>query len=264
MTPPTAATVCITGSTDGIGLATAHLVAREAAPGDVLVVHARSRGRGAPVVERLREAGPGAVELAVGDLADLAQVRGLAEQLRELTPGGLDAVVHNAGVWVGGSTPRRSADGHETTFAVNALAPHALTAFLGDHLRRRLVFLGSGMAGSGRVRPEALGHEDDPRQAYADSKAVDVCLALAWARRRPDLVTAAVDPGWVPTKLAPPGGRESAETSAAALHRACTEPDLPSGRYWKGAAEKAVPPGLDDERLQDALLAALDALLPRG
>ena len=261
MTPTS---VCITGSTDGIGLATARLVAREATPEDLLVVHARSAARGQPVVEELRGAGPGAVELAVGDLADLAQVRGLAEQLRELTPGGLHAVVHNAGVWVRGSTPRRSADGHETTFAVNALAPHALTASLGDHLRSRLVFLGSGMAGSGRVRPDALGREEDPREAYADSKAVDVCLALAWARRRPDLVTAAVDPGWVPTKLATPGGRESADASAAALRRACTEPDLPSGRYWKGSREKAVPSGLDDERLQGELLAALDALLPEG
>ncbi len=155
------------------------------------------------------------------------------------------------------------------TFAVNALAPHALTALLGEHLRGRLVFLGSGMAGSGRVRPDALGRDsldrdDDPRQAYADSKAVDVCLALAWARRRPDLVTAAVDPGWVPTKLATPGGRESVEDSAAALRRACNEPGLPSGRYWKGAAEKPVPRGLGDERLQDDLLAALDALVPAG
>ncbi|MDP9406854.1 MAG: daunorubicin C-13 ketoreductase, partial [Actinomycetota bacterium] len=176
---------------------------------------------------------------------------------------------HNAGVWVRGSTPRRSVDGQEMTFAVNALAPHALTALLGEHLRGRLVFLGSGMAGSGRVRPDALGRDsldrdDDPRQAYADSKAVDVCLALAWARRRPDLVTAAVDPGWVPTKLATPGGRESVEDSAAALRRACNEPGLPSGRYWKGAAEKPVPRGLGDERLQDDLLAALDALVPAG
>jgi NAD(P)-dependent dehydrogenase (short-subunit alcohol dehydrogenase family) len=264
VTPATTTSVCITGSTDGIGLATARLFAREAAPGDLLVVHARSAERGEPVVEELSSAGPGSVELAVGDLADLAQVCGLADRLREVTPGGLDVLVHNAGVWVRGSAPRRSADGHETTFAVNALAPHALTALLDDHLRRRLVFLGSGMAGSGRVRPDALGREEEPSQAYADSKAVDVCLALAWARRRPDLVTAAVDPGWVPTKLATPGGRESADASAAALRRACTELDLPSGRYWKGAREKPVPRGLDGERLQDELLAALDVLVPRG
>ena len=251
----------MTGSTDGIGLATVRLLAREAGPGDLVVVHARSPERGAPVVAELADAGAGQVALVVGDLADLAQVRGLAEALRAATPRGLDALVHNAGVWVRGSTPRRSADGHETTFAVNVLAPHALTAALGDHLRGRLVFLGSGMAGSGRVRPESLGEAEDPQRAYADSKAADVCLALAWARRRPDLVTAAVDPGWVPTKLASPGARERVEDAAAGLAHACRDlgPDR-TGRYWKGGREKPVPAGLDDPRLQDGLLAALDRL----
>ncbi|MDP9407627.1 MAG: hypothetical protein M3P95_07140 [Actinomycetota bacterium] len=51
-------TTCITGSTDGIGLATARLFAREAADGDVVVVHARSRERGQPVVTELRGEGP--------------------------------------------------------------------------------------------------------------------------------------------------------------------------------------------------------------
>lgn len=255
-------TTCITGSTDGIGLATARAFAREAGPDDVVLVHARTAERGAPVVDALRAVGRGRVELVVGDLADLDQVVALADAVRAATPGGLDALVHNAGVWVRGGTPRRTPQGHETTFAVNVLAPHVLTVLLGPHLRRRLVFLGSGMVDAGHVRPGALGAAEDPRQAYADSKAADVCLALAWARRRPDLVTAAVDPGWVPTKLATPGGTESAADSAASLRRACTEQGLPTGRYWKGSREKRVPPALTAPELQDALLGALDALVP--
>ena len=96
-------------------------------------------------------------------------------------------LVHNAGVWVRGDTPRTTPDGFETTFAVNVLAPHLLTALLADRLPGRLLWLGSGMARSGRVDPDALGRERNPSQAYADSKAVDVALALGLgpAARRP-------------------------------------------------------------------------------
>jgi NAD(P)-dependent dehydrogenase (short-subunit alcohol dehydrogenase family) len=58
--------------------------------------------------------------------------------------------VHNAGVSGRCGTPRTSADGHETTFAVNVLAPHLLTHLLSDELQGRMLWLGSGLAGSAR------------------------------------------------------------------------------------------------------------------
>jgi len=128
----------------------------------------------------------------VGDLARIDDVGRLADQAREHGP--IDAWVHNAGVWVRGSTPRTSADGHETTFAVNVLAPHLLTHLLAAELQGRLLWLGSGLAGSARPQPAALGRETDPRRAYAESKACDVALALAWNRRLPDVISVAVDP----------------------------------------------------------------------
>src|SRR5215207_10172635 len=121
------AVVCITGSTDGIGLAAARQLLRE---GHRLVVHARSAERGEPVRADLDRSG--AVRLAVGDLADLDQVRGLGEQI-----GDVDVLVHNAGVWPPPGSPP-SAQGHELTFAVNALAPHLLTALLANRIRDRL------------------------------------------------------------------------------------------------------------------------------
>ena len=243
-----ALTVCITGSTDGIGLAAARQLAGE---GHRVVVHARSEERGRPVADEL------GAELVVGDLSDLAQVRALADQLRDL--GGIDVLAHNAGVWVRGDTPRVTVDGFETTFAVNVLAPHLLTALLSDALRGRLLWLGSGMAGSGRPKPTALGSAREPRQAYADSKACDVALALAWARRRPDLVVAAVDPGWVKTKLASSGAPGEVEQGGDGLAYCCTA-DLGGTPYWKDRAPTPVPGRLRDEGLQDALLRELDRL----
>jgi NAD(P)-dependent dehydrogenase (short-subunit alcohol dehydrogenase family) len=93
------------------------------------------------------------------------------------------------------------------TFAVNVLAPHLLTHLLSTELRGRLVWLGSGVAGSGHPQPATLGRDTDPWRAYVESKACDVALALAWDRRLPDVTSAAVDPGWVKTKLASPGAQ---------------------------------------------------------
>ncbi|MCW2777700.1 MAG: short-chain dehydrogenase/reductase [Frankiales bacterium] len=245
-------TICLTGSTDGIGLSAARLLA---ADGHRVVVHARSEERGRPVADAL------GADLVTGDLSVLAEVRDLAEQLRAL--GGVDVLAHNAGVWVRGDTPRVTADGFETTFAVNALAPHLLTSLLGPDLRERLLFLGSGMAASGRPKPTALGGARDPRQAYADSKAVDVALALAWARKRPDLVVAAVDPGWVKTKLASGGAPGEVEQGGDGLAFCCTA-DLGGTPYWKDREPTTVPGRLRDEGLQDSLVRELDRLAGLG
>jgi len=246
------ATVCITGATDGIGLATARLLL---AAGHRVLVHARSDTRGRPVVQGLEAA----AVLVTGDLARLAEVRRLAEQIADQGP--VDVLVHNAGVWVRGATPRVTPDGFETTFAVNVLAPHLLTALLADQVAERLLWLGSGMARSGRVRPEALGAERDTRQAYADSKACDVALAMAWDRRLPQVASVAVDPGWVRTKLASRGAPGDPGESADTLLYCATEADLSRGSYWRDRRPIPVPEHLRDPALQDALAAACDRLV---
>jgi len=242
------ALVCITGSTDGIGLAAARQLLTE---GHEVLVHARSAGRGEPVLAEL--GGLGKARLVVADLADLDQVRGLAGAIGEV-----DVLVHNAGVWPDAGAPR-SAQGHELTFAVNALAPHLLTALLRDRVRDRLVFLGSGMAGSGRVDPNRLGAATEPWQAYADSKAVDVALALGWARRLPDLRVGAVEPGWVKTKLAAAGAPGDVRSGGARVAVAAVDPAWPGG-YTAGARPVRLPEALASSRLQDQLLAAMDRL----
>jgi NAD(P)-dependent dehydrogenase (short-subunit alcohol dehydrogenase family) len=242
------ASICITGSTDGIGLAAARQLLGE---GHQVVVHARSAERGEPVVADLGRAGE--VRLVVGDLADLDQVRTLAGAV-----GDVDVLVHNAGIWASPGAPP-SAQGHELTFAVNALAPHLLTALLAGRVRRRLVFLGSGLVASGRVDPASLGAARDPRQAYADSKAVDVALALGWARRLPELLAGAVEPGWVRTKLAPVGAPGDVRAGGARVARAAADPDWPGG-YTAGTRQARLPAALTSPRLQDELLAAMDRL----
>lgn len=249
------ASICITGSSDGIGLATAQVLL---AAGHRVMVHARTPERGRPVVDGLR----GDAVLVTGDLARPDEVHRLADQVR--ANGRVDVLVHNAGVWVRGDTPRATADGLETTFAVNVLAPHLLTSLLADDLQDRLLWLGSGRAEFGRADADTLGDPQEPSQAYADSKACDIALALAWGRRLPAITSAAVDPGWVRTKLATAGAPGDVTSSADTLAFCCTEADLRTSPYWKDRSPTEVPRNLLDETVQDELAAACDRLAARG
>ncbi|GAA3568341.1 SDR family NAD(P)-dependent oxidoreductase [Microlunatus spumicola] len=246
------ATICITGASDGIGLATTEQLL---AAGHRVLVHARSEERGRPVVDRLT----GDVGLVTGDLASLAEVEDLARQI--IAQGPLDVLVNNAGVWVRGDVPPTSVDGFETTFAVNVLAPHLLTTRLADHLTGRLVWLGSGMAGSGHPDADDPGAKTDPSRAYSDSKASDVLLAGAWGRRLKGVGSVAVDPGWVKTKLASSGAPGTVDSSADSLTYLCTEADLGQGLYWRGRRTITVPKHLRDEAYADALAATCDRLV---
>ncbi|QKW08081.1 SDR family NAD(P)-dependent oxidoreductase [Streptomyces sp. NA04227] len=126
MTPRT---TLITGATQGLGRGIAlDLAAR----GDTVLLHGRDRTRLAAVADEIRAAAPNAtVRSYLADLADLDQVYALADAVRAAEPR-LDALVNNA-VSGGGSQPLRrelSAQGHELRFAVNHLAPYALTRAL--------------------------------------------------------------------------------------------------------------------------------------
>ena len=127
------ARVVITGSTAGLGRAAAR---RLLDGGHEVVLHARNSVR-AGSVDDLAGRAAGVV---VGDLASADETRGVADQVNAI--GGIDAVIHNAAVYV---DPRRVAtpEGHARTLAVNVLAPYLLTAWI--NRPSRLVYLSSGM-----------------------------------------------------------------------------------------------------------------------
>src|SRR6266513_6552630 len=112
------------------------------AEGHDVVLHARTRER----ASALSDLAPDAAGVVIGDLSSAAETRELADQVNNI--GRMDAVIHNAGVFL---EPSRSAtaDGHPKTLAVNTLAPYLLTALIDRP--DRLVYLSSGMhyAGAG-------------------------------------------------------------------------------------------------------------------
>lgn len=187
------ARVFITGSSDGLGLMAGQLLLEQ---GHSVVLHARSEKRKAET----RTRAPGAEEIIVGDLSTLAAMKDVAEQANRL--GRFDAVIHNAAV--GYQEPDRivTADNLPALLAVNTLAPYVLTALM--KRPSRLVYLSSGLHRNGDATLKDLTWESRPwrgTQAYSDSKLHDVLLAFAFARLWPDVLSNALEPGWVPTKM---------------------------------------------------------------
>ena len=102
----------------------------------------------------------------------------------------------------GAAAGRSTADGLERIFQVNVLAPYLLTALMARPAR--LVYLTSGLEAQGRVDLDDLQHawaRWDGEQAYSDSKLCDLLLAFAVARRWPEVLANAVDPGWIRTRM---------------------------------------------------------------
>jgi NAD(P)-dependent dehydrogenase (short-subunit alcohol dehydrogenase family) len=180
------ARVVITGSTAGLGRAAArHLLDG----GHEVVLHARNSVR-AGSVDDLADRAAGVV---VGDLASADKTRGVADQVNAI--GGIDAVIHNAAVYV---DPRRVAtpEGHARTLAVNVLAPYLLTAWI--TCPSRLVYLSSGMqkdADASLRDIDWTARSWNGVQAYGDSKLFITALSFAVARRWPDLRAHAVTRG---------------------------------------------------------------------
>ena len=244
------ATILITGSSDGIGRQTASTLVEE---GHRVVLHARNEERAAQALAAV----PKAIAVVQGDLASLAETRALAEQAAAVGP--YDVVIHNAGVGGGQASPVRTGDGLERIFQVNVLAPYLLSALV--PWPSRLVYLTSGLESGGAARLDDLQWEDrdwDGMQAYSDSKLYDVMLAFAVARRRPELFSNAVDPGWIRTRMGGPGATDELPAGAETQIWLATSDEpaaMITGRYFKRRRELLANPAAYREDLQEQLLA---------
>jgi NAD(P)-dependent dehydrogenase (short-subunit alcohol dehydrogenase family) len=245
------ARILVTGSSDGLGLMAARLLVED---GHEVTLHARNDAR----ADDARNEFPAAMDVVVGDLSSISGMRQVAEQANDR--GRYHAVIHNAGV--GYREPRRivTVDGLSHVFAVNVLAPYLVTALMTRP--DRLVYLSSGMHRGGDSDPSDLQWERRPwngSQAYADSKLFDVLLAFAVARHWPDVLSNALEPGWVPTKMGGPGAPGDLALAPVTQVWLATSDDpaaMVTGHYFYHQRPREVSPAADRLEVQEGLLEA--------
>jgi NAD(P)-dependent dehydrogenase (short-subunit alcohol dehydrogenase family) len=242
------ARIFVSGSSEGLGLLAGGLLVKQ---GHHVILHARNAQR----AEAAKAALPACRAVVVGDVSSMAETRAVADQVNAL--GRCDAVIHNVAV---GSEKNRveTSDGLSRVFAVNVVAPYLLTALV--ERPDRLVYMSSGMHVGGNADlqdPQWEKRSWDGWQAYSDSKLHDLILALALARRWPEAIVNAVNPGWVPTRMGGPGAPDDLEKGAITQVWLAVGNDaeaLKSGRYLHHQKPAQMSPVAQREDVQERLL----------
>jgi NAD(P)-dependent dehydrogenase (short-subunit alcohol dehydrogenase family) len=191
--------VVVTGATNGVGLGTAHALAKAGAH-VVLAVRNTDLGK-----QRAAEMG-GSTSVIKLDLADLSSVRAFPDQV----DGEIDILINNAGTLTGRRT--ETVDGFEMTMGTNLLGPFALTNLLLPRVRSQIINVGSDAHKSATLRLDDMHLRRNKWTrlgAYAVSKLAVMLWGLELDRRLraagSAVVTQLTHPGWVASNISQVG-----------------------------------------------------------
>lgn len=205
ITDQTGRVAVVTGSSSGIGLETARVLAAKNAE---VIIAVRNRTKGQKAKGTILQKHPEArLKVMLLDLADLASVEDFAGQFKSQYHR-LDLLINNAGVMV--PPHEHTVYGFELQLGTNHLGHFALTAHLFSILKKT--------RGSRVVNVSSMGHRvgnidfDDLQwtrrkykkwRAYGDSKIANLYFTYALARKLDNgqPVVVAAHPGWTATDL---------------------------------------------------------------
>jgi NAD(P)-dependent dehydrogenase (short-subunit alcohol dehydrogenase family) len=241
----------VTGASTGIGRAT---TLRLAAKGWTVLAGVRDPAAGGRLLADAGGAGrviPLALEVTDPEQVAAAAARVEEEEAAAAGAGGLDALINNAGIGVGGPLELVSADDLRRQFDVNVLAQIAVTQALLPALRRaggRIVFVSSigGRVAMAFTAPYAASKH--AIEAFGDALRVEL--------RSSGVRVALVEPGSVATPI-----WEKAQTEADAvsippeLERQYGHVPAAMNKVLEQTARRGVPP----ERVAETIELALTA-----
>ena len=265
----------LTGASRGIGRALALSLARKSR-GERLILVARDRKRLEALAREVDALG-GRALVEPGDLSSRAAASELGERLAAVVQPGA-TLVHNAGVWP--SKRELTADGLETAFAVNHLAPLVMQQpLLEAGLLQRVMGVSAGLLIKGRfdAARTPTGEDFSGVRTYCTTK---LCFALAMrdvAAEHPELDVVILHPGVVRTDLgARPGpvgwllslvkrGWETPETCAERLTRILARErwSTPGAAKWLvEEVEQPWPPVAESDSTRRAVREVTARLVP--
>ncbi|MDP2891798.1 MAG: SDR family oxidoreductase [Bacillota bacterium] len=249
-------TAVITGATSGIGFATALALAQK---GAYVIGVGRDAGRCEAAKKRIMEAGGAKVDFLTADLGLQKNIHALAGNIRGLLmnrgKNSLDVLINNAGTVCSWYT--LTAEGIETQFAVNHLAPFLLTHLLMPQLLAspgaRVLTMSSMSHRGTRInfKDIMLKKTYNCLAAYKHTKLCNVMFSTELQRRfdTGKICVIAIDPGLVRTDIGLKGtgglisfvwstrarsGVTPEEGAKTSIHLAsAAELDMMPGVYWK-------------------------------
>jgi retinol dehydrogenase-12 len=261
--------VLVTGANRGIGLESARELARM---GATVVMSGRTRKSLVGAVADVRSTtGNDRVEMLPADLSVMKNVKALAEAFTEKFDR-LDVLLNNAGLIL--SDRRVTADGFETTFAVNHLAPFLLTRELLGVLKESAPSRVVTVASIAHRRVPGLDFDDLMSEkdygafdVYSKSKLANILFTRALARRLEGTwITAnCLHPGVIHTGFGKDGDVTGwlkwaiilvgpfltrAKKGAATSIHLCSSPEVEgvTGEYFSECTpDQPTPAGQDDE-----------------
>jgi NAD(P)-dependent dehydrogenase (short-subunit alcohol dehydrogenase family) len=162
----TGRTALVTGSTAGIGAATAELLASQGAG---VIITGRDEARGQAVVKGILGNG-GEARFVASELTDLTSIRDLAQQA-----GAVDILVNNAGTFPGAALVDQDVESFQVAFDLNVRALYFLTAAVVPGMVQR------GRGSVVNVSTMAANVGMPGLSAYSGTKAAVEAFTRAWA-----------------------------------------------------------------------------------
>jgi NAD(P)-dependent dehydrogenase (short-subunit alcohol dehydrogenase family) len=251
-------TILITGSTDGIGKATALELADM---GATIIIHGRDANLVKATIEDIQQTTQSKkLTSLVADFSSLKQVRDMANQIQSQYSR-LDVLINNAGVFM--KKRILSEDGFEMTFAVNHLAHFLLTNLLLDFMKKstpaRIITISSMVHTSAKLDFQNLNAERqfNPYSSYALSKLANVLFSkeLSKILEGTRVTSNSLHPGVVGTKMLRyafnMSGASVQEGAATSVYLA-SSPELAAvtGKYFVNRREDSYSPLADDDQLR--------------